>query len=108
LRFVFCVDGSAAFSGGDTRQKITRHRTEERLHQGIESGGSPAFAAFLGRMMSKNPLERPASCDEVRVELLKWSTGELARPMDVEGDANYRRAIWQLETEKNWPTSRPT
>jgi len=34
LRFVFCVDGSAAFSGGDTRQKITRHRTENRLPSG--------------------------------------------------------------------------
>jgi hypothetical protein len=54
-------------------------------------------------MMSKNPVERPASCDEVRVELLKWSTGELARPMDEEGDANYRRAIWQLEAENSWP-----
>jgi len=100
----FALTGRPPFPGGDTRQKITRHRTEEPTPiRELNPAVPPAFAAFLGRMMSKNPGERPASCDEIRVELLKWSTGELARPMDVEGDANYRRAIWQLETEKNWP-----
>jgi serine/threonine protein kinase len=100
----FALTGRPPFPGGDTRQKITRHRTEEPTPiRELNPAVPPAFAAFLGRMMSKSPVERPASCDEVRVELLKWSTGELARPMDVEGDANYRRAIWQLETEENWP-----
>jgi serine/threonine protein kinase len=100
----FVLTGLLPFPGGDTRQKITKHRTEEPVPiRELNPSIPPAFADFLRRMMAKNPEERPASCDAVRVELLKWSTGETARPMDVEGDANYQRAIWQLETQNNWP-----
>ena len=100
----FALTGRPPFHGGDTRQKIMRHRMEEPTPiRELNAAVPPAFAAFLARMMAKKPEQRPASCDEVRVELLKWSTGELTQPMDEEGDANYRRAIWQLETQSNWP-----
>jgi len=100
----FALTGRPPFPGGDTRQKITRHRMEQPTPiRELNPGVPPTFAAFIARMMAKNPQERLASCDLVRVELLKWSTGEVTRPMDEEGDANYRRAIWQLETQNNWP-----
>lgn len=100
----FVLTGRPPFPGGDTRQKITKHRTEEPIPiRKVNPAVPPAFAAFLHRMMAKKPEDRPASCDAVRVELLKWSAGETPRPMDVEGDANYRQAIWQLETQNNWP-----
>lgn len=100
----FALTGRPPFPGGDTRQKISRHRMEEPIPiTELNSKIPPAFGAYLRQLMAKNPKDRPASCDAVRAELLKWSTGETPRPLDVEGDANYRRAIWQLETQNNWP-----
>jgi serine/threonine protein kinase len=100
----FALTGRPPFPGGDTRQKITRHRTEEPIPiMDVIPAIPPAFATFLRRMMAKNPEDRPTSCDAVRAELLKWSTGEPVPPMDVKGDSNYRRAIQQLETQTTWP-----
>jgi len=98
------LTGRPPFPGGDTRQKIARHRTEEPIPiMELNPAVSPGFARFLRRLMAKSPEDRPASCDAVRAELLKWTTGESVPPMDVEGDSNYRRAIRQLETQNNWP-----
>jgi len=100
----FALTGRPPFPGGDTRQKITRHRTQEPIPiPELNPSIPPAFAKFLGRLMAKNPEDRPASCDAVRVELLKWATGESVPPMDVQGDSNYCHAVQQLETQNNWP-----
>jgi serine/threonine protein kinase len=100
----FALTGRPPFPGGDTRQKITRHRTEEPIPITQLNPSIPtAFAKFLGRLMAKKPEDRPASCDAVRAELLKWTTGEPVPPMDRVGDTNYRQAVQQLETQNNWP-----
>jgi serine/threonine protein kinase len=100
----FALTGRLPFPGGDTRQKITRHQTEEPIPIVQLNPSVPRdFAKYLGRMMAKKPEDRPVSCDAVRVELLKWMTGESVSPMDQKDDSNYRQAIRQLETQNTWP-----
>jgi len=99
----FALTGRPPFPGGSILEKIVRHRTEEPIPlEKLNPNIPAAFAQFLRRLMAKKPEDRPASCDAVRAELLKWTTNELVRPMDVEGDSNYRQAIRQLETQTDW------
>jgi serine/threonine protein kinase len=99
----FGLTGRPPFPGGSMLEKIVRHRTVEPIPvQKLNPSVPDAFAQFLRRLMAKKREDRPASCDAVRSELLKWATGEPDRPMDIEGDSNYRRAIRQLETRTDW------
>jgi len=99
----FALTGRPPFPGGSILEKIVRHRTEEPVPAQKLSPNIPApFAQFLKRLMAKKPEDRPASCDALRAELLKWTTNEPVRPMDMEGDSNYREAIRQLETQTDW------
>ena len=99
----FGLTGRPPFPGGSTLEKIVRHRTVEPIPvQKLNPNVPEAFAQFLRRLMAKKREDRPASCDAVRAELLKWTTEEAIRPMDVEGDSNYRQAIRQLENQTDW------
>jgi serine/threonine protein kinase len=99
----FALTGRPPFPGGSVLEKIVRHRTQEAIPARQLNPAIPeALAAYLRRLMAKKPEDRPASCDAVRAELLRWTSGEPVRPMDVEGDANYRQAISKLETQTDW------
>jgi len=97
------LTGRPPFPGGSTLEKIVRHRTVEPIPvQKLNPNVPEGFAQFLRRLMAKKREDRPASCDAVRAELLRWTTEEAVRPMDVEGDSNYRQAIRQLENQTDW------
>src|SRR5713226_930804 len=71
----FALTSRPPFPGGSILEKIVRHRTEEPVPvQKLNPNIPAAFAQFLRRLMAKKPQDRPASCDAVRAELLKWTT----------------------------------
>ncbi len=97
----FAMTGRPPFPGGDTLQKIRRHRQEEptpveQLNPTVPAG----FVDLLRRLMAKRPEERPESAKAVRLELLHWTSGEQVLPMDQEGDLNYRQALIEIEARE--------
>ena len=95
----FVLAGQPPFPGGDTRQKILRHYSEEATpaHE-LNPAVPPLFNAVLRRLMAKRPEERPRSMAEVRHDLLAWAAGEPAPPPDSQADAAYQRAVDEAQS----------
>lgn len=97
----FALSGRTLFPGGTSLEKIMRHRNEdpEPLRQ-LSPSIPEAFAALVHRMMAKRPQDRFASAAEVRGQLLAWSSGEPALPLDEAGDSAYQRAVISLANDE--------
>jgi eukaryotic-like serine/threonine-protein kinase len=93
----FALTGHPPFPGGTSREKMLRHRTQalEPLTQVNPLVPEP-FAALVERMMAKKPEQRMPSAAAVRDELLAWSAGQPARPLDRKDDTAYQSAITAL------------
>jgi eukaryotic-like serine/threonine-protein kinase len=100
----YALAGRPPFPGGNNRDKIKRHRSEEpdpltRLNPALPG----EFAQLVARMMAKNPEHRPPSAYDAREALLAWCIGEPVLPMDQQGDKNYQEAIAALELAEPSP-----
>jgi serine/threonine protein kinase len=96
----FALTGGPPFPGGNSLQKIMRHRTEEpvpvwQLNPAVPHG----FLCLLNRMMAKKPEQRFESANQACQELLSWMGSDPGLPVDETGDTNYRKAVVDLETK---------
>jgi serine/threonine protein kinase len=94
----FTLTGRPPFPAGTSREKIQRHLHDEPpLVTEFNPAVSPAFAAIVRKLMAKKPRERYPSAAVLREELLMWSAGEVALPLDRPEDEGYQEAVAQLE-----------
>ncbi len=70
----FVLSGRPPFEGGDMINKIFRQRLDdpEPLEK-IARGVPAAFAAIVRKLMAKNPEERYQDCQELRLDLARWT-----------------------------------
>jgi serine/threonine protein kinase len=99
----FALTGQPPFPGGDSKQKMRRHRTEEpvpllQLNPQVPAG----FAALVHRLMAKRPEERVASAGEAQAELERWTAAEPELPLDRESDSAFQQATADLQEEEDW------
>ena len=77
----FAITGAPPFPASDTKQKFRRHRDDPPPPL---PNVPPEFAELVHRLMAKSPVERPASAEEAREQLLQWATAPQARgPVDA-------------------------
>jgi eukaryotic-like serine/threonine-protein kinase len=95
----FALTGQPPFPGGTGREKVRRHRIAEPAPL-LELAPSvpPGFARLIGRMMAKDPEERPSSAAAVEEELRAWATGDPVLPLDRHDDDSYEESIAVLRT----------
>jgi serine/threonine protein kinase len=94
----FTLTGRPPFPAGTSKEKIQRHiRDEPPLVTEFNSAVSPAFAAIVRKLMAKKPRERYPTAAVLREELVMWSAGEVALPLDRPEDEGYQEAVAQLE-----------
>jgi serine/threonine protein kinase len=94
----FTLAGRPPFPAGSSKEKIQRHLHDEPpLVTEFNAAVSPAFAAIVRKLMAKKPKERYPSAAVLREELLMWSAGEVALPLDRPEDQGYQEAVALLE-----------
>ncbi|MEJ7638091.1 MAG: hypothetical protein WKF75_08970, partial [Singulisphaera sp.] len=76
----FALAGRPPFEGGDMINKIFKHRMEapdplERVAPGVPA----AFGAVVRKLMSKDPEDRYQSCQELSIDLARWTDPEKSR-----------------------------
>ena len=76
----FALAGRPPFEGGDMINKIFKHRMEdpeplERVAPGVPA----AFGAVVRKLMSKDPEDRHQSCQELSIDLARWTDPEKIR-----------------------------
>jgi serine/threonine-protein kinase len=70
----FMLAGSPPFDGGDAVNKIYKQRMEDPPPLETVARGVPtAFAAIVRKLMAKNPSDRHQTCDELRIDLARWT-----------------------------------
>jgi serine/threonine protein kinase len=76
----FALAGRPPFEGGDMINKIFKQRMEdpEPLEQ-IARGVPAAFATIVRKLMAKDPDDRYQSCEELRVDLARWTDPDRVR-----------------------------
>jgi serine/threonine protein kinase len=95
----YALTGQPPFPGGSPLDKIQRQRSEQPTPvPDLNADVPPAFIGFLRRLMAKKPQDRPSSAAQVREELLKWTAGEKALPLDQPNDPRYQQEVERLET----------
>lgn len=76
----FALAGRPPFEGGDMVNKIFKHRMEapdplERVAPGVPA----TFGAIVRKLMSKDPEDRYQSCQELSIDLARWTDPEKVR-----------------------------
>ena len=76
----FALAGRPPFEGGDMVNKIFKQRMEdpeplERVARGVPA----AFGAIVRKLMSKDPEDRYQSCQELSIDLARWTDPEKVR-----------------------------
>lgn len=91
----FALTGQPPFPGGDSREKIRRHRHEAPPSLLELRPDLPAtFVALVNSMMAKDPEQRPPSARAVATALQPWiSDREGVLPLDQPEDADYQAAV---------------
>lgn len=70
----FVLAGRPPFDGGDMINKIFKQRMEDpQPLEEVARGVPAAFAAIVRKLMAKNPDERYQTCQELRVDLKRWT-----------------------------------
>jgi serine/threonine-protein kinase len=87
----FALAGRPPFEGGDMINKIFKHRMEdpeplERVAPGIPA----AFGAVVRKLMSKDPEHRHQSCQELSIDLARWTDPERVRGLAGAGAHSLR------------------
>jgi serine/threonine protein kinase len=101
--------GQVPFPGGDSKEKIRRHRTEAPTSlRTLRPEVPPEFAALVHRMMAKDPNQRPATCREVVDALRNWVGAETVLPLDQPSDADYQAALVQAAVSADQQASATT
>jgi eukaryotic-like serine/threonine-protein kinase len=99
----FALSGRQPFAGGDTRQKLQRHRNETATPISEFNPTVPVrFEAIIKRMMAKRREDRYPSAEALREELLPWASGEAEPPPDRRDDSAVRQAMADLDSEASW------
>lgn len=94
----YALTGQPPYPGGTKLEKINKHRTAEpEPVPTFNPSVPPAFIGLMRKMMAKRPEHRFASAAEVREELLTWTDGAPAQPLDREDDSEFREAVNALE-----------
>jgi len=76
----FALAGRPPFEGGDMINKIFRHRMEDPEPLERVAPGVPAtFGAVVRKLMSKDPEDRYQSCQELSIDLARWTDPERSR-----------------------------
>ncbi len=76
----FTLAGRPPFEGGDVVNKIFKHRMEQpELLEQVVRGVPAAFAAIVRMLMAKDPDDRYQTCEELRVDLARWTNPERVR-----------------------------
>jgi serine/threonine protein kinase len=94
----YTLSAQLPFPGGSSRDKVRRHRSEMpiplvQLAPSVPSG----FADLIGRMMAKDPADRPPSAAAVEEELRAWSSEETVLPLDRRDDPWYLESVSRLQ-----------
>lgn len=96
----FALTGTPPFPGGNSKDKIFRHRKEiPRSMAELNPRIPDEFVNIVERMMAKDVKERFASARLVQETLERWAANEPATPLDLPDDSNYHRAIRELEMQ---------
>ncbi len=76
----FALAGRPPFEGGDMINKIFRHKMEapDPLER-VASGVPATFGAVVRKLMSKDPEDRYQTCQELSIDLARWTDLERAR-----------------------------
>ena len=87
----FALAGRPPFEGGDMINKIFKHRMEdpeplERVAPGVPA----AFGAVVRKLMSKDPEDRHQSCQELSIDLARWTDPEKVRGLAGAGAQSLR------------------
>lgn len=70
----FVLAGRPPFDGGDMINKIFKQRMEDPPPlEEVARGVPAAFAAIVRKLMAKNPADRYQTCQELRVDLKRWT-----------------------------------
>jgi serine/threonine protein kinase len=78
----FALTGLPPFPGGDSKQKLRWHRTEDPPPVDHLNPAVPgAFARLVDRLMAKRPADRPNSAGVVRELLLPWAAEPEPEPV---------------------------
>jgi serine/threonine protein kinase len=94
----FTLTGRPPFPAASSREKIQRHLHDDPpLVSDFNPAVSPGFAAIVRKLMAKKPRERYPTAAALQEELLMWSAGEVALPLDRPEDQGYQEAVAQLE-----------
>ena len=95
----FALAGKPPFDGGDAVNKVFKHRMEEPPPlEGINPDIPPAFAAFVRRLMAKDPSQRPQTARAARADLARWAAPERPNPdTNTHAPAPALRELWEDE-----------
>jgi serine/threonine protein kinase len=105
----FAVTGRPPFPGGDSRDKIRRHRHEAPEPLGKLRPDLPAaFVGLIEIMMEKDPKRRFPTMAEVIEELRPWAAGEQEQPLDQPDDTEYREALAVAQQTEQLPEGSAT
>jgi serine/threonine protein kinase len=101
----FALTGRPPFPGGDSHDKIRRHRTEPPPSL-LEARPDlpPEFADFVARLMAKDPAGRPPTALAVAEELRHWIGSENILPLDQPTDADYQEALAAAASTEQLPS----
>ena len=85
----FTLAGRPPFEGGDIVNKIFKQRMEDPAPLEEAARGVPAaFAAIVRKLMAKNPDDRYQTCEELRIDLARWTDPDRVRAiLGAEADA---------------------
>jgi eukaryotic-like serine/threonine-protein kinase len=96
----YALAGRPPFSGGTSKEKIHRHRTEEpMLLSNLRPDLPGPFVMLVHRMMAKDPQKRPPSAAAVEHALRAWAAGEPAQPPERPGEQTYDAEAVVLEAD---------
>ncbi len=101
----FAIAGHAPFEGGDVVNKIFKQRMEDPVPlERVATGVPAAFAAIVRKLMAKPPAERYQTCDELRVDLKRWTDPAAARrAAEKRAPAHSKTAVEHDNDEIPWP-----
>jgi serine/threonine protein kinase len=95
----YVLTGQPPFPGGNNRDKIRRHRTEEPVAvEKLRPDLPPGLGDVIRRMMAKDARRRYASAAAVADALSAWAREEPELPPDRPEDSAYAQAVDALRT----------
>jgi serine/threonine-protein kinase len=85
----FTLAGRPPFEGGDVVNKIFKQRMEDPVPlEQVARGVPAAFAAIVRKLMAKDPNDRYQTCEELRIDLARWTNPDRVRAiLGAEADA---------------------